>query len=951
MLRQLVRPLLALSVNPPSCFINNSGAVTVRSIQTSFPLKFCKVTDSVCTEQYLDSVYEAGVDDDDPLGDLSPSKIWQQNSYESIEDVLNNIHSESKLSSEAIAHKIVSLYSLQSNLSSEERNVDMDEEFQLKAAFNRQLLSDPRFEQLTKLLIPHVTSLPTTTSSYLFLCLRRLEVPVHSDIMQNLVIQLRKQVNTMDATSLSYFCVGLRGRNMFTSNLLTYNLMWELCMVPALPRLKQLIGGMTSCSDVHKLAVCLLSMGRTVSHDLMLQFMQKVSDLAQEMELDEASIVKVISLTLTHRDWHLDKSHWCRNLMLKLQKKTHNLNPVEAMIVAKVVSDSLSPIGLHYEVAWTLRRLLENDGLKGVPKIDVVATLLTLNVQSFSTEQIEEIVMDTLNGPTFKSHIGEVQHILRRCPELCTDDTLTLYFNRAFEACKNDMHDLTRLSTRYFNFWTTLGELLRSKEFEQNVAQVFLKDVVTTPFSGTFAKEFAFLLGYAWEEIPPQVFDRFYSVVGNMDAFSLYLVARGIESMSNHLNYTYRRDNRVPQFGPVLGSSTAGVTKNEPPPSIIAQIESMNFALTKRSRELLESSSDFATKFLVFRNLSVRKHDEDSFDTVIQSITKDLKDKTRISFFALRQIAFCLFPIRPSYEAADLVEAMLDYLLENKNHIHFNAASRLMAVVFLSNYDKDLEKRQAFTQLTAALLLRDFETQNPSHIVDMSISLAGHKSLTPQLAEKIFSQKFMKDLDNELKLYKDNGFVRGYTRIRNKMMELNRTVCLQYPEYKVPWFHEKYCQEEAHSWNRNRRSNSGQDATNKLREDVYNSLVDTVGSCRCIRENVYSTYWNYIDFELALDEDTQKFLPIGDTDNLVVQRKSGQIRNSTSAQRFAVVIHSHDDYTHDTKKLTGKPRMDETNLQLQGYNVVSVNPYTWNAMAMAIGKAKKDFFKRRLAVT
>lgn len=32
-------------------------------------------------------------------------------------------------------------------------------------------------------------------------------------------------------------------------------------------------------------------------------------------------------------------------------------------------------------------------------------------------------------------------------------------------------------------------------------------------------------------------------------------------------------------------------------------------------------------------------------------------------------------------------------------------------------------------------------------------------------------------------------------RIRLRLMELNRAVCLECPEFQVPWFHERYCQQ------------------------------------------------------------------------------------------------------------------------------------------------------------
>lgn len=32
-------------------------------------------------------------------------------------------------------------------------------------------------------------------------------------------------------------------------------------------------------------------------------------------------------------------------------------------------------------------------------------------------------------------------------------------------------------------------------------------------------------------------------------------------------------------------------------------------------------------------------------------------------------------------------------------------------------------------------------------------------------------------------------------RTRLRLMELNRAVCLECPQFQVPWFHERYCQQ------------------------------------------------------------------------------------------------------------------------------------------------------------
>jgi len=36
-------------------------------------------------------------------------------------------------------------------------------------------------------------------------------------------------------------------------------------------------------------------------------------------------------------------------------------------------------------------------------------------------------------------------------------------------------------------------------------------------------------------------------------------------------------------------------------------------------------------------------------------------------------------------------------------------------------------------------------------------------------------------------------------RVRSRLMKLNRAVCLECPEFHIPWFHERYCQRVFHN--------------------------------------------------------------------------------------------------------------------------------------------------------
>ena len=62
-------------------------------------------------------------------------------------------------------------------------------------------------------------------------------------------------------------------------------------------------------------------------------------------------------------------------------------------------------------------------------------------------------------------------------------------------------------SHRYINFNSLQGGIKRHVPFEDKLRQVFLEDILETPFPGRFAVEFGFLLAYA-EEIPDEIIAR-----------------------------------------------------------------------------------------------------------------------------------------------------------------------------------------------------------------------------------------------------------------------------------------------------------------------------------------------------------------------------------------------------------------------------------------------------------
>lgn len=101
-----------------------------------------------------------------------------------------------------------------------------------------------------------------------------------------------------------------------------------------------------------------------------------------------------------------------------------------------------------------------------------------------------------------------------------------------------------------------------------------------------------------------------------------------------------------------------------------------------------------------------------------------------------------------------------------------------------------------FLQICDQCLLRDFHCLRGYDAIQSGVTLCRFNGLSPQYTAKIFSPDFMAKLDAEVADV-PSDFSHYQFQIRRSLMLFNRGVCLKYPEYGIPWFHDKFCQEQA----------------------------------------------------------------------------------------------------------------------------------------------------------
>lgn len=82
---------------------------------------------------------------------------------------------------------------------------------------------------------------------------------------------------------------------------------------------------------------------------------------------------------------------------------------------------------------------------------------------------------------------------------------------------------------------------------------------------------------------------------------------------------------------------------------------------------------------------------------------------------------------------------------------------------------------------------------------------------------------------------------------------------------------------------------------------MYTALLGTIGGARYLRENVFSPYYNHIDFEIWQDE-AGGFAPLGELSAKFVALKRSSDSPSTNSDgvkwtKYAIVINLDGDYT------------------------------------------------------
>ncbi|KAF1559321.1 FAST kinase domain-containing protein 1, mitochondrial, partial [Eudyptula minor] len=312
----------------------------------------------------------------------------------------------------------------------------------------------------------------------------------------------------------------------------------------------------------------------------------------------------------------------------------------------------------------------------------------------------------------------------------------------------------------------------------------------------------------------------------------------------------------------------------------------------------------------------------------------------QITWANVLQLSF--FLIKTNHYCPSLLDRIASVTVENIDKIHPFEICFILFLFSAVNYDPPANEE--FFESCIQHLISNLSCFETHHLVLLGHVLAVAGYFPPVLITRIFNVSFLSKLDAQLEVLPDTL----KQRVRSRLMKLNRAVCLECPEFHIPWFHEPYCQRVF------RNSNS---RINPLRQHVHRMLIEILGGSHYARISVLTPYYYEIDFECILDENKKPLsymaqnIPLDDVEGIHLScdvKDEGRKALPPGAQRIALEFLDSKAFSKDSRHLKGEPALKKRHLEMLGYRVVQIPHFEWNSMVLSTKGEQLEYLRKHL---
>jgi len=901
----------------------------------NFNRNFSKVTDNFATELYFEEIFEHGFIGEDLLFDLrnyfypesDDPLIIQLSHAGCVVEVMELVTHLEEFKHQYITQAVATLHHLQKLVGYVGRTDHHQDFNNNRKMFNEQLREYATFQTLCNIIQTNIKEFPHNELAFLMMALRKFDEPLSSPVLRDIYLHLQENMNSLDTESLSYLSVGMRPRFHIDK----YRLVWRLGLARSMPRLQHLLLTCQTPEDLRQVVICFYNMATLVSDKMMKQLMEIVTQFIEKGELSSPAqmpvLCKLLALMVAKSDWHEEHYDYVHLLLSQFKGKTQFLRPVNAIMLSRIINDYGEPVSLYYEVYQRLCEILSTKQFQGnVPMVSCLSSALRVNPSAIPIKDIEEIVEHIVNSEHLVDHVNDIYQIMRNVG-IINDTLVDNFFLASFDALKNEnSSELLRFAVRYTNMNSVFTGNYHNKEFESKIVDFVLEEMrVNNPICLhplEFARRVGMLVTFG-HRLSPTLDTKLHDMLPQMCTQGLLNISRGIQ-------YQQRKNRRD-----MLNVSNHPVPRDQISP-YMEWIEETSILVGKaNAAKLVEKGGADANVIdlaYTLKNFSMRNDffDEELFNYVTDCLITKIH-QGNISIKTVGQISSALRNSRIKVENPKLVQCLINFFLSRPDptEIHIGNISKLLKYCYETGHQPDPK----FLEIVCQGLLRDVDSLFGLETMQLAHILCHYNSISRDLVTALFSNEFMARLDSEMELTATRK--QYLKRLRRSLMELNRSVMLRHPEIGVPWFHRKYCQDHTRELTTFRRSQEGK----ALKEEVSEELQALTGGWRFVREDTHSEYYNPIAFEVQYDERGQP-VDLNKTNN-----------NISKVKKFAIQVLPLSAFTIDTRKLSGGFQSHTKELELQGWTVINVDPFSWNSLQMGEARAKKQYLEQTIAKT
>ncbi|CAH1976024.1 unnamed protein product [Acanthoscelides obtectus] len=816
-------------------------------------------TDHTDVELVKDALFKHSKDD----------VIQKLNNCASIEEALTVFHMQTvPYSIEHIAQTILVLVDIQTMFFHYSRPSQ-----QARDKFINDLLANKEFTVFLKHVEDNVHTFPTNILSYVLYYLNKLGLKTDSSLIQSLAVELRDHLKLkLDVSHCAKLFKVIFAENSIRPYYIS---------LPLIPSVINLIGRCQSVSELGHLTTCLNKLHNIVTRETLSRYKEEVHLFLREKRLNtkDSTLLKII-MFLNYPQWRNQNIVLISQCILTLKEDINSFRVNELLMIYEVFFKNQEPgealNHLQRGVAQFLRKIDEgrNIGIEQHLMLFSAFIFFSSPINKMQYRKDIEHIFSDCNVENVNCHTLVTLRKIFSYIKISDKNICEKFWDLTLDIIKREtnVNNIWKLCQNYLQFNIDLAAF-RHYEFEKWMNNFIKNKMFNCQFltPSEIASYLTFMLVYGNnEKLMQAVLDRFEANIGQFKAADCLKVSYSLVAVKVNQN-----NISLQKYGKRIMKMLHDITEN------VLQYNENDYEL---NTALLKAA--------ILRN--------DLDHQIIENMLVKFKQMDYMSSKILENI--CYIYLATDSLVPEAVNKCTEYIVNNhQNVIGFNAEKILYLCYYLAYYPINADK---FLGVVIDTIIRDQERLSGLVFLQSALALCFFNKLPSSFIKQIFTVEFMDKLDAELaSCYSRETYPQ---RVRNCLMQLNRAVCLEYPEYNVPWFHKKYVDEIE-------RKYMIPESEIQFPLRIKDYLTEVAGNAGGVEDNVITPYGYHIDFVVSLDRNDQ-----------VVNSRSEDVN-----RRIAILLLRPYCYTRFYSHPKGKYQHKKRHLEMLGYEVSMVKFTEW----------------------